>query len=81
MHFGKEEGLLYYIKYSNEYVEDDTVVQKRADFCAATGALLQWLDASFVSWRGKLCFDNAAEHLRLFGDRFSKNKASGRHGP
>ena len=81
MQFGQEEGLLYYIQYSNEYVEGDAVVQKSADFCAATGALLQWLDVSFVSWRGKLRFDNAAEHRRLFGDRFSQNKASDRPRP
>lgn len=79
MQIGQEKGLLYYIRYSNEYVESDTVVQKPADFRATTEALLQWLDARFVSWRGRLCFDNASENIRLFGDRFSKKRASVRH--
>lgn len=79
MHMGQEQGLLYHIQYSNEYVEDHTVVQKQAAFRATTASLLQWLSASFVSWRGKYCFDSAPEHLRLFGDEFSKSKTPDRH--
>lgn len=70
------KGLLYYIQYSNEYVEDDTVVPKRENFRAVSESLLRWLGANFVSWRGRHCFDNPSEHLRLFGDRFAKSRTS-----
>lgn len=75
----QEEGRLYYLQFANEYVEADAVVSKQASFRATTHALLQWLRGNFVSWRGKSCFDNAAENIRLFGDRFSKNKTADQH--
>lgn len=75
----QEEGLLYYLQFANEYVEADAVVSKQVSFRATTHALLQWLRGNFVSWRGKSCFDNAAENLRLFGDRFSKTKPADQH--
>lgn len=75
---GSEIGSLWYIEYSNEFVEDGTIVKKGSDFREATEALLHWLNANFANWRGKLCFDNPAEHLRLFGDRFSQNDPTGR---
>ena len=76
-----EDGLLYYLEFANEYVEGDVVVPKQASFRATTHALVQWLGGNFVSWRGKSCFDNAAEHLRLFGDRFCRNKPADQHQP
>lgn len=69
---GEEDALLYYIQYSNEWVQDDLVVQKQETFIETTKTLLEWLSMNFVSWRGKLCFDNENEHLRLFGNRFTK---------
>jgi len=81
MRVNHENGLLYYLQFANEYVEDDVVVPKQANFRATTQALLQSLGDNFVSWRGKSSFDNPAEHLRLFGDRFSKNKPADRHRP
>jgi hypothetical protein len=75
-----EKGLLYFINFANEYVDGDAVVPKPASFTATTGALLRWLGEHFVSWRGQSTFDNAAENLRLFGDRFSKGRRQPRTG-
>jgi hypothetical protein len=74
--FGASDGLpdrrgfLYYIDYSNEFVKDDTVVAKSARFRELTGKLESRLGERFVSWRGRRCFDDEQEHLRLFGERF-----------
>jgi len=75
-HIRGEQGqaLLYYLAFANEFVDDDAVVPKSASFRASTQALVQWLGEHFVSWRGKSCFDNAAEHGRLFGDRFTRKR-------
>lgn len=73
---GKEEALLYYIQYSNEWVKDEMVIQKQPAFVEVTKSLYKWLNKNFVSWRSSLCFDNPTEHLRLFGDRFAKGRKS-----
>lgn len=73
---GKEEALLYYIQYSNEWVKDEMVIQKQPTFVEVTKSLYEWLNKNFVSWRSSLCFDNPTEHLRLFGDRFAKGRKS-----
>jgi hypothetical protein len=66
-------GLLFYISFSNEHVQDEKIVRKSEDFVAMTGALTAWLKTQFVSWRGPCSFDNRDEHIRLFSDRFTKN--------
>lgn len=71
-----QKGLLYYLHFANEYVDGNAVLPKPASFTATTDALLRWLGENFVSWRGKSSFDNPAENLRLFGDRFSKGRRS-----
>ena len=70
------QALLYYISYSNEYVDDEKVVSKSPEFQKATKRFRGWLESQFVSWRGRNCFDNASEHVRIFGDRFSKRRRS-----
>lgn len=72
MQFDRQHGWLHGLSFANEYVQGDDVVPKPAHFTATTHALLQWLGQHFVSWRGKACFDNAAEHVRLFGERFQR---------
>lgn len=74
MGLGANQGLLYYIDFANEHVVDEKIIQKSPEFRRATSTLLHWLKETFVSWRGPLCFDNPAENLRLFGDRFAKGK-------
>jgi hypothetical protein len=63
-------SLLYYIHFSNEYVENERVVAKSQQFLGLTGRLIEWLRTEFVTWRGATCFDNEHEHLRAFGNRF-----------
>jgi hypothetical protein len=75
MHEG-EMGWLYLVNFANEHVQGGAVCRKPEAFTAATEALLRWLGEHFVSWRGKATFDNPAENVRLFGDRFSKGKRS-----
>lgn len=70
MGWGAEKGLLFYINLSNEYVHEEAVIQKSARFRELTKSLLDWLQVQFVSWRGPLCFDNPAENIRIFGNRF-----------
>ena len=77
MIWGETNSMLFYIAFSNEYVEDGIVVQKSPEFLAFTKSLMDWLGANFVSWRGALSFDNPDEHLRVFGDRFSKKQRGG----
>jgi hypothetical protein len=74
MGLGDNHGLLYYIQFANEYISDDRVIHRSAEFQHATGRLLDWLRTTFVSWRGPQCFDNPSENIRLFGDRFAKGK-------
>jgi hypothetical protein len=63
-------ALLYYIRFSTEYVEDERVVAKSPPFVDLTALLVKSLGTKFVTWRGANCFDNEEEHLRAFGDRF-----------
>lgn len=77
MGLGKEETLLYYIKFSNEYVDNEVIIRKSDAFIGLTSSLLAWLKTHLVSWRGPRCFDNPDEHIRIFGDRFTKNRSGG----
>jgi hypothetical protein len=63
-------ALLYYFRFSNEYVQDEVVAAKSRPFVDLTALLVKWLGTEFVTWRGANCFDNEEEHLRAFGDRF-----------
>lgn len=71
---GRELGSLYYLNFANEFVDDGAIMAKPATFRATTAALMAWLGERFVTWRGKACFDNAAEHQRLFGERFANRR-------
>lgn len=77
MGLDREETLLYYIKFSNEYVQDEAIIRKSPAFTNLTSSLLVWLRTHFVSWRGPRSFDNPNEHLRIFGERFAKNRSGG----
>jgi hypothetical protein len=70
MAYGSGTGQLYYIQFSNEFVEDETIRKKSPEFRDLTGQFLAWLGGELVTWRGPRCFDNREEHFRLFGDRF-----------
>jgi hypothetical protein len=72
--------LLYYLQFSNEYVENEKAVPKSAQFRKVTAELLDWLATQFVSWRGPHCFDNPDEHVRVFGDRFRSKAQERREG-
>jgi hypothetical protein len=61
---------LYYLRFSNEYVQDERVVAKPRRFRRLTDQLVDWLQSEFVNWRGPNCFDNEQEHLRAFGNRY-----------
>jgi hypothetical protein len=67
---GTESGLLFYVKYSNEFIDGDHVRKKSSHFLELTDQFITWLSREFISWRGRHCFDNKDEHLRIFGDRF-----------
>ena len=56
--FAAGAALLYYLQFSNEYVEDEKAVPKSAQFRKVTADLLDWLATQFISWRGPHCFDN-----------------------
>jgi len=68
------EARLYYIRFSNEYVDNEVVIPKPREFLEATTSLRDWLSSQFVSWRGRNCFDSQDENVRIFGDRFSKRR-------
>jgi len=71
---GQVEALLYYIRFSNEHVDNEEAIPKPREFQEATKRLLNWLKSQFVSWRGRNCFDNPDENVRIFGERFSKRR-------
>lgn len=75
---GDGEGMLWHIQFANEYAHEGGIAKKGSAFRKATADLLRWLETNFANWRGKLCFDNPAENLRLFGDRFSPNGTAAR---
>lgn len=70
MVYGRVKALLYYINFSNEYIVENAVQRKSAEFLKLTNALLDWLAREFVSWRGRFCFDNPDENVRAFGEKF-----------
>ena len=74
IHSGGEEALLFYVKFANEHIDNGVVVRKSDAFADMTSDLLAWLKVHFVSWRGPRCFDNPHEHVRVFKDRFAKNR-------
>ena len=67
---GSERGLLFYVQYSKEFIDGESVKKKSRQFRELTDQLMSWLSGEFISWRGPHCFDNRDEHLRLFGSRF-----------
>ena len=73
MVFGTVKALLFEVDFANEFIDNQKIVRKSEDFLAMTSGLLRWLKSNFVSWRGSRCFDNLEEHIRVFGDRFTKN--------
>jgi hypothetical protein len=76
MGMGEKQALLYYVHFSNEVVNGERIARKSPGFVTITEGLLGWLRTEFVSWRGPLAFDNPDEHIRIFGDRFTKRKQS-----
>ena len=73
MHLKGELGLLYFIKFSTEYIQPDaTVATKSTKFSDLTEKLLSWLESRYLSSRGPLCYDNPLEHERLFGNVYQK---------
>jgi hypothetical protein len=76
-HIGLQDpALLFYINFSNEYVENEQIVRKPDSFTVVTDSLIEWMKANFVSWRGPNCFDTREEHFRIFGDRYEKSRSS-----
>jgi hypothetical protein len=69
-----ETALLFYINFSNEFVDNEIIIRKSYTFLQLARSLRAWLEAEFVSWRGPRCFDNPDENRRVFGDRFVKGK-------
>jgi hypothetical protein len=72
---GENPGLLFYIKYSTNYIDDfksGTVKEKSSEFKEIVKKVESWLMTNYPSLRGKNSFDNLQEHKRLFGDRFLK---------
>jgi hypothetical protein len=67
-----QNASLFYIKFSNEFIDGDKLSPKPAAFLNATTALLHWLQTHFVSWRGKSSFDNPSEHKRIFADKYTR---------
>ncbi len=73
MILGANEGSLYYIKFSTQFLDGDQVKSKSMPFKNLTMDLVCWLQKEFVSWRGPNSFDNLNEHIRLFGNKFCAN--------
>jgi len=71
---GGKLALLFQIDFANEFISGPKIVPKSDDFIEMTSSLLRWLKAEFVTWRGPRCFDNAAENIRIFGNRFRNDK-------
>jgi len=70
---GCRTGQLYYIRFSNEFIDGGKVVAKSGRFRKLTDGLVAWLGTEFVTWRGPNCFDNEQAHRRLFGKQFLGN--------
>jgi hypothetical protein len=68
--FSTRPSLLYYIHFSNEYVEGERVRPKPERFRDLTARFVAWLQSEFVTWRGPNCFDNPQEHQRAFGRKY-----------
>lgn len=68
--FGTRPSLLYYVQYSNEYVQNERVTPKSQRFRDLAARLVDWLQSEFVTWRGPNCFDNPQEHQRAFGRKY-----------
>jgi hypothetical protein len=71
MVLGSNLGLLFYVNFSCEFVDDGKVTRKSREFCALADRFVEWLKAHFVSWRGPNCFDTPQENRRMWGDRFA----------
>ena len=72
---GENPGLLFYIKYSTNYIDDfksGVVKEKSSEFKEIVKNVENWLKTNYQNLRGKNSFDNLQEHKRLFGDRFLK---------
>lgn len=70
MVIGNRQALLYYVHFSNEFVDGESVKSKSSRFRKVTADLVDWLGREFVTWRGPDCFDNEQVHSRLFGNKY-----------
>ena len=75
IHVGSRTGQHYYVHFSNEFVDGESVKRKSGRFRSLTADLVEWLGQEFVTWRGRDCFDNEQVHRRMFGNEF-RAKAS-----
>lgn len=58
-------GLLYYIHYCAQYLDNDRVVNKSPKFVEMTLQLESWLKTAFITKRGKNCFDGEEAHVQV----------------
>lgn len=70
MCYGDVTGYLYRINYCTDYIQRGAVEKKSEDFLALTTEIESLLARSFSSRRGRNCFDNERELMRLFGHKY-----------
>lgn len=58
-------GLLYCIKYCNQYIDKGNTVDKSVNFEKITNDLNSWLTQHFITKRGKNCFDGQEAYEKL----------------
>jgi len=71
----KEKGKLVCIYYSSNYIKNfltGQIQEKSNKFKQLIDEIEVWFKSNYINWRGKNCFDNKKEHLRLFKNQFMK---------
>ncbi|MGB3149698.1 MAG: hypothetical protein WBB27_03460 [Maribacter sp.] len=62
-------GLLYYIKYCNQYLDKGNVKDKSEKFEKTTNQLQVWLKEKFITKRGTNCFDGQEAFTNIYGKK------------
>ncbi|MCG8569249.1 MAG: hypothetical protein MJB14_03840 [Spirochaetes bacterium] len=66
-----QKGYLYYINYCNEYIYNYAIKSKSDDFKKNTKKIYNWFKTNYVNNRGKNCYDNKNELVRLFNNKYT----------
>jgi len=65
-------GLLFYIHFCTQHIVRGNVVDKSPEFEETTNQLVHWLRTTFITGRGKNCFDGDEAHKQVMAKLKSK---------